>query len=368
MNLHSLRSFARTTLPRVLAAVFVIVATAIFARAQTNAAPLVVVVDGKYGYIDHQGHILIPPQFIWAEAFSQGLGTVYICGRYVSIDATGSLLPFRRAAEGDLAAKRKDGKVGFVNASGEFVVPPSFDEALPFSDGLAAVETGEKWGFVDRNGHQVIPSQYKAAYYFQEGIGQVESDSGCVLIDKSGATVAKGFNVLQSINEGRIPASRGDKSGYLDLQGKVAIPLIYDTALAFSEGLAAVKKGDKWGYVDRGGQLVIPFQFDNAGTFSQGLAEAKVAKTTGFIDKSGAFSFKLHFREASGFSGDGISAFWTEDDRFGYVNTSGRVIWETVPAIPDHTPILGWTEEDNAQSCRGFSDSTIQMVTGFRAD
>jgi hypothetical protein len=136
----------------------------------------------------------------------------------------------------------------------------------------------------------------------------------------------EGFNVLQPITEGRVPASRGDKSGYLDLQGKVTIALIYDTAFAFSEGLAAVQKGDNWGYLDRNGQLVIPFHFDYAGTFEQGLAAARIAKATGLIDKSGAFSFKLRFREASGFSDDGISAFWTEDNRFGYVNTSGHVI------------------------------------------
>jgi len=362
--LHSLREILRFC----VCGSILFTAAAALAQTATNADPLVVVVDGKYGYIGHQGHILIPPQFIWADSFLQGFGTVYACGKYVSIDAQGNLLPRRKAAPGELAAKSKDGKVGFINPSGEFVVPPSFDDALPFSDGLAAVKTGDKWGFVDTNGRQVIPPQFKAAYYFQQGIGLVESDAGEVLIDKSGVTIAKGFSVLQPIAEGRVPASREDKSGYLDLQGKVTIPLIYDTALAFSEGLAAVEKGDKWGYVDKDGQVVVPFKFDHAESFSQGLAPARLRKTSGFIDKSGVFAFTLPYRDASGFSDDGISAFWTEDNLFGYLNTSGHVIWGPVHGIPEHTPILGWTEEDKAQSCRGFSDATKQMISGFPAE
>src|SRR5258707_1057928 len=109
-------------------------------------------------------------------------------------------LPRRKAAPGELAAKSKDGKVGFINPSGEFVVPPSFDDALPFSDGLAAVKTGDKWGFVDTDGRQVIPPHFKAAYYFQQGIGLVESDAGedlCGRINNSGKVVWGIVQVMQ---------------------------------------------------------------------------------------------------------------------------------------------------------------------------
>lgn len=39
--------------------------------------PLVIVQNGKYGYIDHTGKIIIQPSYIWAEGFSQGLGTTH---------------------------------------------------------------------------------------------------------------------------------------------------------------------------------------------------------------------------------------------------------------------------------------------------
>jgi hypothetical protein len=58
---------------------------------------LVVVQYGKYGFIDHHGNFVIKPQLIWADDFWNGLGTVYVCGQYVSIDSSGSLLSRRIA-------------------------------------------------------------------------------------------------------------------------------------------------------------------------------------------------------------------------------------------------------------------------------
>lgn len=345
-----------------------------FAGGQND--PLVVVKDGKYGYIDHEGHVLIPPQFVWADDFWRGLGTVYVCGHYISIDSSGVLHPLRIAVDGNLEPKEKGGKFGFVDGSGEFKIAPLFDEALSFSEGLAAVRSGEKWGFVDTSGRFVIQPKFKAAFYFREGIGLAESDldPSFVLIDKLG-NVLGNFDYVDLVAEGRVPAARGEKRGFLDLHGRVAIPFVYDGVNAFSGGLAAVEKGEKWGYVDRDGNAVIPPKFDQAGPFGNGLAPAKQGKQSGFIDKSGKFVFSLAFDYAPGFlTGDedsnlfvapaDVSRFWTVDGQFGYVNTSGHVIWGPTEC-PDHPPLAGWSEEDKARSCEGLPEATRKAVVSF---
>ena len=363
------RRFAR------LLILFALTATsACLGRSQDE--PLVVVRDGKYGYIDHTGKFLIRPQFIWADDFWRGLGTVYVCGHYVSIDSSGTLVPLRITIQGHLEPKREGQKTGFVDEQGRFKINPSFDDALPFSGGLAAVQIGKKWGFVDIAGHQVIQPQFTAAYYFREGVGVAQVDSGDVLIDKSGKVLASGFGLVDFVSNGRVPATMDGKNGYLDLQGKVAIPLVYDSGSKFSGGLAAVKKGDKWGYVDPAGRLVIPFEFDEAGEFGNGLAPAKIGTKTGFINESGSFSFELPFRYAPGFfTGDkesnlfvaasDVSRFWTADNKFGYVNTSGRVVWGPTDGSPDHPPLLGWSDELNAESCKGIPESMKASIAGF---
>ena len=39
---------------------------------ESRDEPLVVVQNGKYGYIDHDGKVVIGPQFIWADNFWRG--------------------------------------------------------------------------------------------------------------------------------------------------------------------------------------------------------------------------------------------------------------------------------------------------------
>jgi hypothetical protein len=45
--------------------------------------------DGKYGYIDKTGKIVIKPQFDFAESFSEGLAWVSISGKDGYINKTG---------------------------------------------------------------------------------------------------------------------------------------------------------------------------------------------------------------------------------------------------------------------------------------
>ena len=63
-------------------------------------------------------------------------------------------------------AFERDGKWGFANTSGDVVVEAQFDSAKSFSEGLAAVCKDEKWGFIDEKGELVIDFQFVDADYF----------------------------------------------------------------------------------------------------------------------------------------------------------------------------------------------------------
>jgi hypothetical protein len=348
---------------------------AIFARGGDSGDQLLVVVQaGKYGYIDHTGRIVIQPQFTWAEGFWRGLGSVYVCGRYASIDASGNISALRIAAPRQLVVQRDGQKVGFVDEQGQFKIGPSFDDALPFQEGLAAVQIGGRWGFIDTTGKQVIPPRFSAGYYFREGVAVATLDDAWVLIDRSGRVLASDYSFGAGIvSRGRVPVTRGDKGGYLDLQGHVIIPLIYESVSSFSGGVAAIKKAGKWGYIDSEGRMVIPFRFDEAGEFGSGLAPARIGDRTGFINKSGSFAFELAFQYAPGFlKGDeeydllvadsDVSSFFTTDGKFGYVDTSGKVIWGPTDENPDHATCFGWSEEERVESCEGVSESVRAAV------
>ena len=161
--------------------------------------------------------------------------------------------------------------------------------------------------------------------------------------------------------------SQGDHLGFMDLRGREVVPPIYDEASAeFSGGLANVSKDGKWGYIDRNGKVVTPFQFEEAGSFHEGaLAPAGIGKQTGFIDRSGHFKILLPYRYSVGFNYGDVASFTTDDDRWGYVNDSGKVIWSPEANGPFHWPLIGWSDEDKTKSCEGFPDSTRNLVASF---
>jgi hypothetical protein len=64
-------------------------------------------------------------------------------------------------------------KAGFKDLTGKVVIPPQFDEARDFSEGLAPIRINRKWGYIDSKGKTVIPSKYYRARGFSEGLAAV---------------------------------------------------------------------------------------------------------------------------------------------------------------------------------------------------
>ena len=194
-------------------------------RSQNGKEPstlLGINVNGKFGFVDQKGFVVIAPQFDSAEGFSEGLAAVCV-GRcdYIDTNEAGSsrsddqthLTPQQAEAirqnlsEHGLSAKQFAGKWGYVDPHGKLVVTPQFTVALKFSHGLASVALGEaiisfrekqkstlRYGYVDRQGKLVIPTQFNSADAFgDEGLARVcigdGADERCGFINTTGQFV-----------------------------------------------------------------------------------------------------------------------------------------------------------------------------------
>jgi hypothetical protein len=80
---------------------------------------------------------------------------------------------------------------GYIDTRGEWVIPPRFQYANDFSDGLAGVSLREDgWGFIDRTGKEVIPAKYAWVYGgFRHGVAEVAFDRKRGYINKAGEWV-----------------------------------------------------------------------------------------------------------------------------------------------------------------------------------
>ena len=67
-----------------------------------------------------------------------------------------------------LAHVAKNGKHGYVNEQGKVMIPLQYDEAYAFSESRAGVKLGDKWGFIDQTSKEVIPLIYDNVRWFSK--------------------------------------------------------------------------------------------------------------------------------------------------------------------------------------------------------
>lgn len=117
------------------------------------------------------------------------------------------------------------------------------------------------------------------------------------------------YEQVDDFGDGLAVVAQAGEFFYIDKKGNPAFDKRWkDThgrqqwPLGFSEGLAAVPDGRNVGYIDRDGKWAIPPQFESAGSFSDGLARVNVKKKIGFIDKTGKVVIEPRFQDVGAFS------------------------------------------------------------------
>jgi len=284
--------------------------------------------NGKAGYIDGSGRIVIPPKLKpwgnYGSEFHDGLLEIAVSdGRYV--DRTGKLVidkGFYRGwdfSEGLAVAMRKGENLwGYIDTTGEFAISPRFETSpngyvYPFFDGLAMIDVRGKFGYVDHLGDFVIKPQFLDGASFSDGMARVVTEGPCVYFTDGPC----GSPIFPGGREGADHPTC--KFTYIDKTGRVITQDRFDYARDFSEGLAPVRIGREWGFIDRTAALVVKPQFEDANPFSSGLARIREHGLYGYADKSGSIRIAPQYKYAEDFSeglavvGDGAGRYWYID-------------------------------------------------------
>src|SRR5262252_9571292 len=344
VNQEKETTFAAKPFNRIFVAIIcLVVAQLCLAQPPAGDQLFLIEKDGKSGFIDRTGRVVIAPQFDSANGFSEGLALVSRDGRKFFIDLTGRVVFEAKFdivlnfSEGLAAVNigetriehigliQNPGKWGYIDKTGKLLIPMRFTHGESFSEGLAAIKDGDRGGFIDHSGKIIFEVPLDVTLGFHEGVAGVLYRGSLAYFDRTGKQISPplGYGPKNySLSEGLVAVGIKDKAGFMDAAGKLVIAPQYDDAEDFSEGLAAVKmRGEettwcprepsgsrkgftmKWGYIDKTGKFVIPPQYESAGRFAEGLAPINNCDEAFFIDKSGQRIISGNFRYAAPFFG-----------------------------------------------------------------
>jgi len=269
--------------------------------------------------------------------------------KFILLTAAAVALTFITTAQTFVTQVKPSGNKfwGYANLKGEVFIPAQFEKCYKFGpDGYATIydNKARQYYFINTKGERLVTEI--ASFKIHDGFG---------------------FDV-DGFVDGLIAVKVGEKWGFLNSEGKLAIPAKYDDVTEFSSGyasgniggayyilnkngeekkvevngavdikpfsenLAPFKSVDKkFGFVGPDGKEAIAAKFESVGYFSGGLAWAKSdGKLLGYINTKGEWVIEPKFAAGKDFDAEaGLARIKASDGNWAYVNKSGEIIYVT---------------------------------------
>ena len=268
-----------------------------------------------------------------------------------------------------LSAYYENGKWGFINTAGIVVIQPQYDEVKDFSGGYSIVKQDGRWGIMDKSGKFVHQCTYDSISDIESEIAlaKIGVDSYYLYLDGKKKMLPKEYT-FYPYSEGyaRIKSNKTNKWGYVDTKGVFRINPEYDFASDFHGGHALVAKGDKsWQINKKGDKKGTEFVADNnavlfdngtgyikrnngesnifmdktlhrvkeyaeIGDFHDGIAKVKDKKgVVSYINERGETIIRASAFDDAGDFSEG-KAWVKKNNKYGYINTEGRLVIDTL--------------------------------------
>ena len=304
------------------------------------------------GIIDYNGKMVVECIYQGILNYNDGIILIYNSeGQYEYLTKSGKrAVPktFEERCEGfyeGLAAVMEDGKYGYIDRTGDWVIAPQFDYASQFVSGFACVGIGNsydntRYGIINRKGYVVIPCVHISRFGLENGIfysactddtGRPKkkyyknSSSGFVEISRQEITfydcedkalygkgkefllddddgyaehlfhgvyyaIFKGLvtidgELLWSANEGRLHTST------YNLGGSLVGTNIWMMDVFGEQRFFSLEVNEKYGIVDIRGNLILPAEYDRIFPVGNKFSVTK-GHYTGIINADGSWLFK----------------------------------------------------------------------------
>lgn len=311
--------------------------------------------NGRYGYTDKAGNILLDTIYIFIDKFTNGYAVI--------------------RGPNHISSRTKDiTEVGLIDTNGKFIIPFGICKEIHnvsegyfwviFAEDIDPTNNTETSGFIDTGGRIVLKkdySKYKSIvgdincglapislykYWYDEAYDYVYSRSlvyggyiniqGDLLISDTNYVSVKPFYNNRAFVEIN---SYPDKYLIINTSGKIIVSDTFSQVLndGFYNGLALVKNNKFWNLIDTNGNYVakteyrdildIPeskyYYFMKYGSTHYGIAKK---------DGTEIYSNKLSHINRNGFENGLLNC--VIDNKQTYIDTTGKIVWQQQKTKP----------------------------------
>jgi|GEM_PF-2853230 len=139
-----------------------------------------------------------------------------------------------------------------------------------------------------------------------------------ILNNKQVKSSSTDFETIYQYNNGIARVKKNKKYGYIDINGSIKIPLIYDDLRDFKNGFAAAKLDSKWGFIDEKGILVLEAKYSEVSDFDEyKLARVVNKDKWGMINSKGKIIIPIEFLDNI------LYGYWKSEDLMVVTKTNG---------------------------------------------
>jgi len=253
--------------------------------------------DGKFGYVDASGAWVIAPQFDWAE-------------RVFRVES----------------APEHDRDYADYAPEDLYMVALVYTGATEIGD-EDTVPLGGKYGLLRSDGVLAVPMAYTEVLWTENGVAAVTDGESCYLYDIAAAEPVGGAcEAVGEYAEGYVNVKQNGLWGYLNPKtGEwLGEGCVWESALPFSEGMAAVSADGAYGFINSAGKVAVKLQYTGAASFGEGLAGVRIGRRWGFINTENELVIQQTYAAVKSFR-YGMCAV-KKNDLWGLIDTAGEVV------------------------------------------
>ncbi|MBU1719753.1 MAG: WG repeat-containing protein [Bacteroidetes bacterium] len=270
----------------------------------------------------------------------------------------------------ELLETERDNKLGII-FQGKLIYPAILDDSDDDRDlirmGMVAGMQNDKWIPIRIDGSKKCQQSYdyvEALTYWDSKTQSMKGYNLLAVYDGMSGKYAivnqylemttEWFNQIDDFDENFLRVKNDDMENLVNSDGKLVSSKWWDDIDDFHEGFAIVGKDGHYNFMDLKGKLLLKDAVEDAERFSEGMAEIKTDKGTGFINTKGKIIIPPIYESATRF-GDGIALCSTENHDCVGIDKSGKVLF----TIKQYSPVYGFSHGIAAVA---NSEEMVQLI------